>query len=76
MTTILLQNTTEAPGFLLQNVTVLLQFATVITKCVGFITKCDGYYNLRRLLQNASVQSLFKITSGSSFLSNFLKLKR
>ena len=49
----LLQN---APGFLLQNVTVLLQNATVITNCDSFITKCDSYYKMRRLLQIATVQ--------------------
>ena len=32
--------TQNAPGFLLQNATVLLQNATVITKWFDFITKC------------------------------------
>ena len=35
--------------FLLQNGTVLLQTETVITKC-------DSYYEMRRLLQNKSVE--------------------
>ena len=53
--TSLLQN---APGFLLQNTTVLLQNAMVITKCDDFITKHDSYYKMRRLLQIATVQTL------------------
>ena len=36
---------------------VLLQSATDITKCDNFITKCDRYYKVRRLLQNATVQT-------------------
>ena len=36
---------------------VLLQSATGITKCDNFITKCDRYYNVRRLLQSATVQT-------------------
>ena len=43
----LLQNAT---GFLLQN-------ATVITKCDDFITKCGRYYEMRRLLQIATVHA-------------------
>ena len=42
----LLQN---APGFLLQN-------ATVITNCDSFIRKCDSYYKMGHLLQIATVQ--------------------
>ena len=48
-TAILLQN---ASGFLLQN-------ATVITNCDDFITKYDSYYKMRRLLQIATVQSMW-----------------
>ena len=44
----LLQN---APGFLLQNV-------TVTTNCDNFITKCDNYYKIEGLLQIAIVQSV------------------
>ena len=54
----LLQN---APGFLLQNATVLLQNAAVIAKCDDFITKCNSNYKIRRLLQTALVQCGLKI---------------
>ena len=56
-TSILLQN---ASGFLLQNATVLLQNKT---KSVDFLTKCDNYYKMRRLLQDASVQTSIVIVS-------------
>ena len=39
-------------GFLLQNV-------TVITNCDDFITKCGSYYKMRRLLQIATVQTVY-----------------
>ena len=42
MRQILLQN---APGFLLQNATVLLQNMAVITKC-AFITNCDSTFTI------------------------------
>ena len=46
-----------------QNVTaILLQNATVITKCDDFITKCNSNYNIKRLLQIASVHP--SITQG------------
>ena len=56
---------TKCDGLLLQSATafyykerqVLLQSATGITKCDNFITKCDRYYNVRRLLQSATVQT-------------------
>ena len=54
----LLQN---APGFLLQNATVLLQNAAVIAKCDDFITKCNSNYKIQRLLQTALVQCGLKI---------------
>ena len=37
----------DAPGLLLQNM-------TVITNCENLITKCDSYYKMRRLLQIAT----------------------
>ena len=49
----------SAPGFLLQNATVLLQNATVITNCDDFITKCDSYYIMQRLFQIATVYTPF-----------------
>ena len=53
----LLQNTTS---ILLQNATVLLQNKT---KSVDFLTKCDNYYKMRRLLQDASVQTSIVIVN-------------
>ena len=51
----LLQN---APGFLLQNATVVLQNATVITNWDGFITKCDAYCKLRQYTLISWIQRL------------------
>ena len=49
---------TKCDKSLLQNVSAFfLQNATVITKCDDFVTKCDSYYKMRRLLQNASINS-------------------
>ena len=57
MRQILLQNATV---ILLQNATaILLQNATVVTNCDHFITKYDSYYEMRRLLQIATVQRFF-----------------
>ena len=49
----------SAPGFLLQNATVLLQNATVIANCDDFITKCDSYYTMQRLFVIATVHTPF-----------------
>ena len=38
----------------------LLQVTTGITKCDGFIRNCNGYYEVRWLLQIATVQPLQK----------------
>ena len=46
----------------------LLQVATGITKCDGFIRNCDGYYEVRWLLQIATVQALQK--PGFTFTAN------
>ena len=49
----------SAPGFLLQNATVLLQNGTVIANCDDFITKCDSYYTMQHLFQIATVLTPF-----------------
>ena len=61
-TTILLQNATNV-YFLLQNATVLLHNATVITNYRNFIAKGDICYKIRRLLQIATVQTVWVIPS-------------
>ena len=48
---------------------VLLQSATAITKCDNFITKCDRYYEVRRLLQSATVHTCRTLYLLSFFLS-------
>ena len=58
----LLQNVSS---FLLQHVTILLQNATDITNYDDFITKCNSLYQIRRLLQIATVRRLMR-----TFLSN------
>ena len=66
-TTILLQNATNV-YFLLQNATVLLHNATVITndnhqRQIFQIAKGDFYYKIWRLLQIATVQTVWVIPS-------------
>ena len=61
----LLQNATDiitkSEKSLLQNASAfLLQNATVIANCDDFITKCASYYKMRRLLQIATVQTLYR----------------
>ena len=61
-TTILLQNATNV-YFLLQNATVLLHNATVIKMTRNVIAKDDISYKIRRLLQIATVQTVWVIPS-------------
>ena len=61
-TTILLQNATNV-YFLLQNPTVLLHNATVIKMTRNVIAKDDICYKIRRLLQIATVQTVWVIPS-------------
>ena len=68
-TTILLQNATNV-YFLLQNATVLLHNATVITNYRYFIAKGDIYYKIRRLLQIATVQTVWMIPPPSTVVNN------
>ena len=61
----LLQNATDiitkSEKSLLQNASAfLLQNATVIANCDDFITKYASYYKMRRLLQIATVQTLYR----------------
>ena len=61
-TTILLQNATNV-YFLLQNAIVLLHNATVTTNDRNVIVKGDIYYKIRSLLQIATVQTVWVISS-------------
>ena len=61
-TTILLQNATYV-YFLLQNPTVLLHNATVLTNDRNVMARGDIYYKIRRLLQIATVQTIWVIPS-------------
>ena len=61
-TTILLQNATNV-YFLLQNATVLLHNATAFTNDRNVMVKGDIYYKIRRLLQIATVQTVWVIPS-------------
>ena len=61
-TTILLQNATNV-YFLLQNATVLLHNAIVFTNDRNVMAKGDIYYKIRRLLQIATVQTVWVIPS-------------
>ena len=61
-TTILLQNATNV-YFLLQNAIVLLHNATVTTNDRNVIVKGDIYYKIRSLLQTATVQTVWVISS-------------
>ena len=61
-TTILLQNATNV-YFLLQNATVLLHNATVVKMTRNVIAKDDISYKIRRLLQIATVQTVWVIPS-------------
>ena len=61
-TTILLQNVTNV-YFLLQNAIVLLHNATVTTNDRNVIVKGDIYYKIRSLLQIATVQTVWVISS-------------
>ena len=61
-TTILLQNATNV-YFLLQNAIVLLHNATVTTNDRNVIVKGDMYYKIRSLLQIATVQTVWVISS-------------
>ena len=61
-TTILLQNATNV-YFVLQNAIVLLHNATVTTNDRNVIVKGDIYYKIRSLLQIATVQTVWVISS-------------
>ena len=61
-TTILLQIATNV-YFLLQNATVLLHNAIVFTNDRNVMAKGDIYYKIRRLLQIATVQTIWVIPS-------------
>ena len=61
-TTILLQIATNV-YFLLQNATVLLHNAIVFTNDRNVMAKGDIYYKIRRLLQIATVQTVWVIPS-------------
>ena len=61
-TTILLQNATNV-YFLLQNATVLLHNATAFTNDRNVMVKGDIFYKIRRLLQIATVQTVWAIPS-------------
>ena len=61
-TTILLQNATNV-YFLLQNAIVLLHNPTVTTNDRNVIVKGDIYYKIRSLLQIATVQTVWVISS-------------
>ena len=70
-TAILLQNATEvnAPGFLLQN-------TTVITGCDCFISKRNSYYKIQQLLQIETVQKsiLSYVFSSSCIWKKMVKI--
>ena len=61
----------SAPGFFLQNATILWENAAVITNCCDFVIECNSYYKMRRLLQIAMVQCQCLWDKNLSFLASF-----